>query len=348
MLHVIHQRSFPFEGSHLAQALADRRVPFQAFSAHADLKYRTRAGLLLRIYPTLAWNTLRLGLRSLLRARPAPDAVVVNTEIEALLIGLLRTLLRRRTLVVLQTLIITPRHSPRAQAVHTLYWRCILRAIDLGICHSRSEAEDYRRRFPRAAGKFVVIPFGLSVDYTGTPAVPGPDQVPVIVSAGRSGRDFPTLVRAIEGLRCRLTIICDRAETIAGIVPSDQVTLLTRCFEDDYLQALASASFVAVPLSVDGISVGQMVFLQAAALGRAVVMTRTATTAEYAADGEDAILVPMHDIPALRAAIKALLRDPALVDRLGTAARALFRRAHSTGAYVDQLLAAIAACRALG
>ncbi len=96
-----------------------------------------------------------------------------------------------------------------------------------------------------------------------------------------------------------------------------------------------------MPLAVHDISAGQMVLLQAAALGRAVVITRNATTVDYASDEEDALLVDLGDEAGLRQAMRRLLENPDLRDRLGRAASARFDRQHSTEAYVRGLVAAV-------
>ena len=57
------------------------------------------------------------------------------------------------------------------------------------------------------------------------------------------------------------------------------------------------------------------------ACGRAVVATAVGEMARELRDGETAVLVEPGDVSALAAAFATLARDPALRDRLGTAAR---------------------------
>ncbi len=122
---------------------------------------------------------------------------------------------------------------------------------------------------------------------------------------------------------------------------SEQVSILRGCFGRDYIERLAAALFVVVPLALDGISAGQMVLLQAAALGQAVILTRTATTTDYATDGEDAMLVGIGDVAGLRAAIRRLLDDADYREALGANARRRFERDHSTEAFVRNLVAVV-------
>lgn len=162
-----------------------------------------------------------------------------------------------------------------------------------------------------------------------------------IVSAGRSGRDYATLAAAVQGLPCRLEILCDTLAPVAHITPSAQIRVIYDSFDRAYLEHLAAALFIVVPLSVDGISAGQMVLLQAAALGKAVIVTRTATTLDYATDDMDAVLVDMGDVAGMRAAILRLLNDPPARARLGANAARRFERDHSTEAFVRNLVKAV-------
>lgn len=343
MLHILHLGQWDIATSPIGQELLRLGVPHRFLGSPVSLRYRSKAELFLRIYPVLAWVTLRAAVQSLAFSRPPPTAVLVSSDIEALLFGLVRRVLRRRTLIVLQTLIITPRASPFGNALYMRYWALILGLIDLGLCHSRVEPERYARQFPRQGRKFAYVPYGVSTAYVIEPSPSRGTGVPMIVSAGRSGRDYPTLARAIDGLPCRLRIICDIPGPLERVAASPQIDVLTKCFDREYLQALSDAAFVVVPLAVDDISAGQMVLLQAAGLGRASVITGTATTADYATDGEDALLVPRGDAAAMQAAIRRLLDDPGLADRLGAAALARFGRDHSKEAYVRNVVRAIQA-----
>lgn len=343
MLHFVHLRSWNIETSPIAKELKRLGIAHRFLIAPVNLRYRSRIELLLRIYPILFCKVLVVAVQSLMFSRPRPDAVVVSSDVEALVFGAIRILTRRRTLIVFQTLIITQRKSRIANALYLAYYGLIMATIDLGICHARAELSTYGGLFPRHADKLVFVPFGITVDnrdaLAATPTLG--DGVPVIVTAGRSGRDYPTLAQAIIGLPCRLKIICDIAASLVGVPSSSQIEVMDHCFDDDYLTTLAGAAFVVLPLGVDDISAGQMVLLQAAALGRAVIITRTNTTVDYAIHEQDALLVNIGSISALRDAIVRLLHDPALCDQLGAAASDRFNRDHSVGAYVRRIVSII-------
>ena len=93
-----------------------------------------------------------------------------------------------------------------------------------------------------------------------------------------------------------------------------------------------------VPLAQRNVSAGQMVLLQAAALGKPVVITETATTREYVTDGEDALLVRYGDVADMRAKIAMLLADPVACATIGQRASDRYDAEFCTEAYVRRLL----------
>src|SRR3989337_1328980 len=90
---------------------------------------------------------------------------------------------------------------------------------------------------------------------------------------------------------------------------------------DDFNRLLGGCRVLVLPLEDKEISTGQCVLLQAMALGKAIVATKTSGTADYIEDGVDGILVPPHDPGKLRQAIMELTRDDEAIARLGANAK---------------------------
>lgn len=152
------------------------------------------------------------------------------------------------------------------------------------IVYSRDEAELYGRIFPKARDKFVFTPVGVSF---AAPSGRVPLDGGYIFSAGFSNRDYEFLVNAVEGTGRRLVIACRGMEQ----PQVRNVTVLQDCFGQDTVDFMAGASAVVVPLKSKEISSGQLVFLQAMALGVPVVVTDTPSVREYITDGEDGFLI---------------------------------------------------------
>ncbi len=343
MIHFFPKFARDVQDTPFALELHRQGAAYRVFAEHIDREYKTRAGLLLRVYPILIWFAVRSAVRSLLLSRPAPDTAVVTSDVEAIIFGVLARLFGRRTRIVFETFIATPRRSPLSGAAHLAYYRFVLSFVDAAICHSKVEAARYADLFAGARARFVYLPYGLSVSGRADLRAAYANQSAasnVIVAAGRSGRDYKTLAEAITGLPCKLRIICDWERPTQDIEESDQVTILRNCFGADYLVELAKARFVVVPLSVHDISAGQMVLLQAFALGKAVIVTDTLTTPDYAVDGRDAVFVDRANTDDMRQKIHALLSDDALCQRIGAFASERFDRDFSTESYVGKLVTA--------
>ena len=170
------------------------------------------------------------------------------------------------------------------------------------------------------------------------PARPGNGHY--VFAAGRSGRDYATLVQAVAGRSIDTHIACDREAALTGIELSPEVKVLNRCYGDDYLQELKNAAVVVVPLLVDDISAGQMVLIQAMAYRKPIIVTRTTTIQEYVQHEQECLLVERNNAPALQAAIERLLHDPALADRLADGARQAYEQRFCMRAYVNNVVTA--------
>lgn len=149
-----------------------------------------------------------------------------------------------------------------------------------------------------------------------------------IVSVGVARRDYPTLVAALTELRGYDTEIHATSkfgDTLGRDFPTSLPAWVQAggwLGEEELLQRYARARFVVVPLRrTTHSSAGVNAALEAAAFGKAVIASRTGGMATFVKDGETGLLVPPHDVSALREAIRSLWSDPAVAHRLGMAAR---------------------------
>lgn len=306
---------------------------YESVPGGIKMGYRSRLGLCLLGWPRLLWFGLRHGLRVLRRGRP--DTVVVCwSHLVLLPVAVAALAFRVRPALVLHGFIFTPRSSRLADGLRRWYFRTLLSRTDLVICHSRHECARYRELLgPRV--HFVYAPFCLNVATVKNVADCG-----YAVSAGRSGRDYALLFKVFAGRETQLKVACDYLGDWEGPVPPN-VEVLDRCYGQDYLQLLAGTRLVVIPLSVDGVSAGQMVLLQAMALGKPIIVTRTATTHEYITHRYNGYLVDMGDEAALRTAVDTMLADAALAGSLGANARQTYRRNHSITSEARHLVACL-------
>jgi glycosyltransferase involved in cell wall biosynthesis len=221
--------------------------------------------------------------------------------------------------------------------------------FDRVIVLSQGAADDLVAHVPSIASKIRVI-YNAGVDDGLAALAAQPiDAVPprpLIVACGRLApqKGYPDLLDAFTGLRrelgAHLWIVGEgpqRAElerTIAARGLGDVVRLLG--FQKNPYAYMAAADVFVLSSLYEGFG---NVIVEAMATGRPVVSTDGPSgPAEIITDGENGLLVPVSDAPALASAIRRVLTDPALAQRLGAAGRRRADDFHirtSAAAYAD-------------
>ena len=335
------------EHSALGEELRKQGVEHQIIAGEVRLSYKRRIWLFFLGLPKLAWFAAKSAIKSLVFGKPRPQVVVLGSDIEVLIFAFIRLLFgRTSTKIVLSGFIFTERDSRFLNAARRWYYQFVLQRTACVICQSALEAERYNSIFAKSHTKFTPVLWGTEI--YGREQILEQVRASVsarknrfILSAGRSGRDYQTLVRALRGLPNRLQIVCDSADALRGISESPSIQVLRGCYAAEYIEQLSQAEIVVIPLAVDDISAGQMVLIQAMALGKPIIVTGTPTISEYVKHGEDALLVPRGDAESLRNAIIRLTNDPGLQDRLGANAQAAYEEKFSTAAYIRRLVETI-------
>ncbi len=147
-----------------------------------------------------------------------------------------------------------------------------------------------------------------------------------ICAAGLEWRDYPTLIEAVGPLT-HLSVKLAAAspwskhenETEKRVLPPH---VQARRYEYSELRHLyAQSSFVVVPLRETDFQAGVTTILEAMAMGKAVITTRTTGQTDVVVEGETGLTVPPGDVAGWRRAITLLSTDHALRERLGRNAR---------------------------
>lgn len=172
---------------------------------------------------------------------------------------------------------------------------------------------------------------------------PRPVDDDMISAVGAEMRDYETLKRALHGtgLRChiaadhvripgRLRLLNDRRVPITGVggpvdagLTQGRMTLLQ--LRDLY----ARSRFVVIPLLHSDTDNGVTCILQAMAMGKPVICSRTRGQVDVIQDGVTGLYVPVGDTEALRKAILSLWNDPARARQMGQQARAYIEKYHT-------------------
>jgi glycosyltransferase involved in cell wall biosynthesis len=127
----------------------------------------------------------------------------------------------------------------------------------------------------------------------------------------------------------------------------EQVDYHPRLAPADVAAEIDGARALVLPSWPEGLG---RVVLEAFARGRAVIGTNGGGIPDIVTDDVDGILIPRADTAALGAALRRVLDDRALCERLGAAARETYARWHQTpedlaGAYADLVERTLAGAR---
>jgi len=182
-----------------------------------------------------------------------------------------------------------------------------------------------------------------------------PREVPVdmICSAGAEMRDYPTLLDALRGTDVRCHIATDHVRvddrfgfghrvTAEAFAPkaSHNVTI-GRKGRTELRDLYARSRFVVVPLQRSDTDNGVSVILEAMAMGKPVICSRTRGQVDVIEEGVTGLFVPVGDSDALRAAILSLWNDPERADAMGRAARAHVEKHHALDKFCHDVKGAI-------
>ena len=208
-----------------------------------------------------------------------------------------------------------------------------LRFVDRDVVYSQAWIDVQR---PAMRGRAVFVPLPADGDF-GSIAT-GDDGY--VFSGGGTGRDFATLIEAVEGTGTRLRIVTFGPESLGATAPlPDNVQVEWTMPLQAFLERIARARIVVVPLRDGSSDFGQTTVVQALSLGKPVVATRSPGIVDYVADGREGLLVAAGDASALRAAIARLEGDVDL--RRACGERALERARDSTYAAFAERLAGL-------
>ena len=192
--------------------------------------------------------------------------------------------------------------------------RYFLRDTKRIICFSRAECESYEKLLRLPATHFTFLPSPWSSDEEICETEGG-----YILSLGHSNRDYPTLLKAVEGTHLPLILVAKDPAQLGGIIPGPNVTVKYNTGRDETIQLIHEATMHCIPLYDTQFSAGQTVLLRAMACGKATVISNTIGVKDYLKEGETAISVPPSDVLALRNALVALWNDPERRRRIGLA-----------------------------
>jgi glycosyltransferase involved in cell wall biosynthesis len=172
---------------------------------------------------------------------------------------------------------------------------------------------------------------------------PRPTEEDMICAVGAEMRDYATLKEAVRGtgLRChiaadhvripgRFRLFRDRRVPIGEIgLRADANVTEGRMSLTELRNLYARSRFVVVPLLHSDTDNGVTVILEAMAMGKPVICSRTRGQVDVIEEGKTGLYVPVGDATALQKAILLLWNEPLRAQEMGRNARAHIEKYHT-------------------
>lgn len=284
--------------------------------------FSTRNTLLQSIDPLRA---LRIGLRD-----RDVDVVVSVFEGAAASLGAMKSLLRLEAAIAMWDIGLTEWRLRNKIINFTLP------RIDQLYVLGSNQVDHIQKQYARCR-KISAIGHYVDTDFFTPRPVP---EGGCILSVGDDiGRDFSTLVQATEAIDREVIIKASRH-------PPDATRQGLRVIRDriSYValrELYWSSAVVVLPTRVTHNACGVSTLLEAAACGRPMVVSDNPGIRDFFVPDETCLVVPPHDAEALESAIRRLLGDVALRQRLAANARAFVEQNFTSDAFADRMAGAL-------
>lgn len=229
-------------------------------------------------------------------------------------------------------------------------WLKLQSHIDLFFVYATWQKQFIEDRWQVASERVVFTPFMVDADFF-APHQAGPAQaelraslainMPMICAVGLEFRDYPTLLKAVDGLDVHLVIAAaspwsKREDSTAGQRIPANVTV-QRFSQFELRDLYAMSEFLVMPLYNVSFQAGVTALLEAMAMAKAVICSRTPGQTDVVVEGETGLYVPPGDAQALREVIQRLLQQPELAEQLGRNGRLRIEHEMSLACYVMRL-----------
>ena len=196
-------------------------------------------------------------------------------------------------------------------------------------CNTRIEIERYSQQSGVSRDRFHFVPLAFQARDCRKPSDEG-----FVFAGGFQGRDWRTLVKAVQGLPYQIRIF---TKDVIDSIPSN-VTVRTVSREEYFCQ-MAASSCVVVPVKPElGRITGTTTWTAAMSMGKPVIVTEPLGAPDYMEFGVSGFYVDYGGAAELGRIIDLVMKDPGLRRRVGEAARERAWREFSPEAFRSHVL----------
>lgn len=186
---------------------------------------------------------------------------------------------------------------------------------------SRPEADRLKKWFPHLKDTIKFLPFGVDVNFFESSSA---TKTQTVFAAGRDiDRDWKILFEAASRIPAKI-IIATKEERVSHLRPFPNNVEVGQFEIDTFKKHYEEACVFVLPLNTSkntNDAMGCSVLYEALAVGKAIIVTETETTASYIQNGVNGLLVKEGNVNSLVDAINRLLEDPELQKKYEKTAR---------------------------
>ncbi len=262
--------------------------------------------------------------------------IVIQSDIHtAQLFGLFRRIFRIKSPkhIVLE-LMLDEEQNSLSWKIKRAMQRFIFSTVDVVFVSSSHEIDIYSKRLNKPEKHFKFLPFHTNIM---DPRIMKRGNY--ILSAGRTERDYKVLADAVKNTDLEVIIVSDE-HNVKDISFPTNVKVLVNVPYSKYLDLLYNCRLVVVPLKRVVKSTGQVVFLEAMATGKPVIVTETVGTKDYIQSGVNGILVPPDNPISLKEAINTLMKNPELENDISMNALECVKNHYTLEKYCSTIMTA--------
>ena len=161
-----------------------------------------------------------------------------------------------------------------------------------------------------------------------------------VLAAGRTLRDYTTLLQAAPSIPTPIVILCGRDDLVGTTLPAN-VTVIRDAPRTEYLDRLERCSVVVIPLLPAKRATGQVVLLEAMSLGKPVVATRAPGILDHIRNDENGVLTEPGNAEKLAEEVLKLINHRGRAQQLGMNALSNIKNAYTFDIHAEAKLEAI-------
>jgi glycosyltransferase involved in cell wall biosynthesis len=236
--------------------------------------------------------------------------------------------------------------SRRLLKVPGLNWAIdrLFQRANIVVTHSREEQRLFERIHGIEASRFRFSPWGFDLPTPDPQPFPA-RQFPYVSLIGRNNRDALTFVRAARKAGIHPVVVT------SGLLPTEKAALEADGAEvhenlpfEGCMACIRDSHFNAVLLKDSSRGAGHITLVAAMMLGKAQVVSDASVIQDYVRSPEHALKVAIGNADSCAQAFTQLLENPALVGRMGEAARQHAQISYTNSAILENFKRIVEEC----